>query len=100
MTALPFVRLTLSDLTFASLVLGGKTREDLLAPILRPYHPYKREQESAVKQPKGVDLWAVHGLTSFLITAVHSMPSRMAQHSALLQVKKRAWNCPIELYTA
>jgi hypothetical protein len=30
MAALPFVRLILSDLTFASLVLGGKTREDYL----------------------------------------------------------------------
>ena len=40
-TALPFIRLTLSDLTFASLVLVGKTREDLLALILRPYQDYE-----------------------------------------------------------
>jgi hypothetical protein len=49
-----------------------------------------------MKHPKGIELWT-HSHTSFLITAVHSMPSRMAQRSALLQVKKRAWNCPIEL---
>jgi hypothetical protein len=34
MAALPFVRLILSDLTFASLVLGGKTREDYLRGLL------------------------------------------------------------------
>ena len=59
-TALPFVRLTLSDLTFASLVLGGKTREDLLALVLRPYQPHESEQESTVEQAKGINLWAVH----------------------------------------
>ena len=95
--ALPFVRLTLSDLTFASLVLGGKTREDLLAFILRPYHPYEREKQAAMQQPKGVYLRGIQLPTSFLIIADHSMPSRMAQRSALLQVKKRAWNCPREL---
>ena len=40
-TALPFIRLTLSGLTFASPVLKEKTREDLLALIPRPYQDYK-----------------------------------------------------------
>jgi hypothetical protein len=51
MTALPFVRLTLSDLTFASPVLKEKTREDLLALILRPYQHYKAQKQTAMEQP-------------------------------------------------
>jgi len=35
MAALPFVRLILSDLTFASPVLKGKTREDYLRGLSR-----------------------------------------------------------------
>jgi hypothetical protein len=92
-------RLTLSDLTFASPMPKGKTREDLLAVTAWPHQHYKQGEEDTVQHPKGIELWT-HSPTSFLITTVHSMPSPIAQRSALLQVKKRAWNCPIELYTA
>jgi hypothetical protein len=56
-----------------------------------PHHNYKQGQEDTVQHPKGIEL-GIHSPTSFLISAVHSIPSRIAQRSALLQVKKRAWN--------
>jgi hypothetical protein len=71
--------------------------EGKLFPFIAwPYQHHEQGQEDTVQHPKGVEL-GIHSHTSFFITAVHSMPSRMAQRSALLQVKKRAWNCPTEL---
>ena len=48
-TALPFVRLTLSGLTFASLVLGGKTREDLLFPNTFKHNPNESDYQPTVE---------------------------------------------------
>jgi hypothetical protein len=47
--ALPFVRLTLSDLTFASPMPKGKTREDLLFPNALKHDPHEADQETAVE---------------------------------------------------
>jgi hypothetical protein len=71
----------------------------LLAFIAWPHQHHEQGDQNTVQHSQGIEL-GIHSHTSFLITAVHSIPSQIAQRSALLQVKKRAWNCPIELYTA
>ncbi len=47
--ALPFVRLTLSDLTFASPMPKGKTREDLLFPNTFKHNPNESDYQPAVE---------------------------------------------------